>query len=41
MAKKVIKQVKRSQNPRMVDGNDRNDMEDMVTWNIKVKMKIM
>jgi hypothetical protein len=30
VATKVIKQVKRSQNPGMVDGNDRNDMEDMV-----------
>jgi hypothetical protein len=30
VAEKVIKQMKRSQNPGMVDGNDRNDMEDMV-----------
>jgi hypothetical protein len=26
---KVIKQMKRLQNPRMVDGDDRNDMEDI------------
>jgi hypothetical protein len=29
VAKKIIKQMKRLQNPRMVDGDDRNDMEDM------------
>ncbi len=29
MAKETIKQMKRLQNPGMVNGNDRNDMEDM------------
>jgi hypothetical protein len=29
VVEKIIKQMKRLQNPRMVDGDDRNDMEDM------------
>ncbi len=29
MFEEVIKQMKRLQNPRMVDGDDRNDMENM------------
>jgi hypothetical protein len=29
VAEKTIKQTKRLQNPRMVDGDDRNDMVDM------------
>jgi hypothetical protein len=29
VAKKEIKQMKRLQNPKMVDGDDRNDMENM------------
>jgi hypothetical protein len=29
VAEKIIKQMKRLQNPKMVDGDDRNDMEDM------------
>ncbi len=29
VAKETIKQMKRLQNPGMVNGNDRNDMEDM------------
>jgi len=29
VAEKTVKQTKRLQNPRMVDGDDRNDMVDM------------
>jgi hypothetical protein len=29
VVEKIIKQVKRLQNPKMVDGNDQNDMEAM------------
>jgi hypothetical protein len=29
VAKEAIKQMRRLQNPRMVDGDDRNDMDDM------------
>jgi hypothetical protein len=29
VVEKIIKQMKRSQNLRMVDGDDRNDMENM------------
>jgi hypothetical protein len=29
VTEKIIKQMKRLQNPRMVDGDDRNDMKDM------------
>jgi len=35
----AIKQMKRLQNRGMVNGDDKNDMEDMETWSIKVKMK--